>query len=116
MKILRLEMTPKYSLGLYKIIYEKNGFVQYKHLIDKEMYSTVFLSLMAEITELEIVQTKKNKSETENRIRAIKKQLKQEFGEYFLLTESPLHQAIKTGVIKLLPHMGGEHKAKVQII
>lgn len=112
----RIVNTPEFSLGLYKITYEKNGFVQYKHLIPREKYFSVFKPLMDEITDLEIAATKKNKQETEKRIKAIKRQLKEQFGEYWFLTESPLFEAIETGIIELLPHMGGQHKCKIEKI
>jgi len=106
-------MTPTLSEGYYKITYNKNGFVQYKHLVSEYNYHTIYKPLISWITDLEIAANKKN-GQNKIEISAIKKAVKEMFGDNWFLDVSPLFDAIETGVIILPPHQGGEHKCKIE--
>lgn len=103
------------TLGKYKITY-KNGFIQYKDLISYNDYETIIKPSNDKILDLEYLLSAKNKKEISSKIHSIKQELKQQFGDNWFLDKSPLYDAIKTGILSLPSHQGGDHKIKVELV
>lgn len=102
-------MTPKYSIGLYKITY-KNGFIQKKHLIPQKFYRQYknFNLTIAEMSET-TSKRKKNKDLIKNLV----EERNILFGDDFFTCQSPLGKAIKTGIICLPKIQGGCNVVKI---
>lgn len=93
-------------LSVYQITY-KNGFVQRKNLISHQDYLNIIKPLNAIIGELEA------SKKTERESKVLKRVISDLFGSEWFTDNSPLHEAIKTGILSLPPHQGGNHKCKL---
>ena len=88
------------TLGVY-ITYE-NGVKQEKNLVDHFVYENIIIPL-----QMVLLTAGKNKS------KKIKKDIERMFGEFWFTTESPLGKAIKTGILSLPKHQGGNTKCLI---
>lgn len=79
-------------IATYKITYQ-NGISQVKNLINHEAYIDKVRPCLELIDELKLTKNKKF-------IGIVKNYLKAEFGEHWFTNQSPLFEAIETGVIK----------------
>jgi nitrogen regulatory protein PII-like uncharacterized protein len=96
----------------YQITY-KNGVIQYKNLISREDYDNIYKSLLEKIYKIEI-NNSISKEEKNSKIRKIKSKLKELFGDEFFVVNSPLYNAIETGVLSLTTQQGGNHLIKIK--
>ena len=90
-----------------KITY-KNGFIQYKNVILQTEFKYVIKPKLEFAWLLEC----EGKKGSYDRAR---KQVEEKYGNY-ITTESPLHDAIATGILSLGKNQGGDHKIKVEFI
>lgn len=104
---------PNKAIAQYRITYERNGFVQYKWLIPSD---NTIKAKQNEILELEYSLNKHNRQEVNSKIAAIKKQLKEDYGEQYFTDKSYYWEAVTTGVISLPKHQGGDHKCKIELV
>lgn len=106
----------------YIIHYINNNVYQTKNLIKHEDYVEIIKPLYKEIISLESEQTKygkKNKNfiEIENKIKNIKKYIKEEFGEEFFTDESPIYiSSLNNGIMILPEWQGGKSKVELKVI
>lgn len=93
-------------LGIYKIVYN-NGFEQTKNLISHTDYIEIIKPISSIAANLELSKS------TRNEAKVLKKLLKNMFGDEWFTDNSPLFESIKTGILSLPKHQGGDHKIKV---
>lgn len=95
-------------IGRYRITYLENGFVQEKNLI----WDFDYQNIIKPARDLAYDWIKEGrKSEAEK----IETDIKETFGDFFT-TQSPMFDAIKTGIMVLPKCQGGEHKLKIELI
>jgi hypothetical protein len=95
-------------LGYYQITYASNGFIQDKQLVSKEDWDNILKPIKKAISIIE----DDNKGKQNEQSKMLKESLKIMFGDCNIcFTEgSPLHLSIKSGLISLPEHQGGDHK------
>ena len=103
------------SLGFYRIEYSEI-IQQTKHLISKEAYLS-YKSLKEQKHDLEINTSNKKKKEKEytEKINEINILLSP-FSDPFFVVDSPMYDAIKTGIITIDPPSGNAGSYPVKII
>lgn len=101
---------------MYRITYD-NGLVQEKRLISHFEYKTRIVPDQFIIHALTSIKVKDaNKMEAyKKQASAIKSALKKDYPEEYFTDQSPLFEAITTGVIDLSTHMGEKYKFKCKI-
>jgi hypothetical protein len=97
-------------LGTYTITYDGN-ISQEKNLIEHSDYICVIKPTNQKITELEMKQPLSNN--TKKKIKALKQELLEMFGENWFTNQSPLFEAMETGILSLPKQQGGDHNCKV---
>lgn len=95
-------------IAKYKITY-KNGIIQEKNLISHLDYIGIIKPYKEIIYTLE-------KEKLEKDANLLKTELKIMFGFEWFTDKSPLFEASKTGILKLLKSQGGDHFCKVECI
>ncbi len=94
-------------LGTYSIVYASNGFKQTKTLISHaDDYLAVIKPKYAQMSEYEYLKDYKKAN-------AIKKEIFELYGDSWFTDQSPLFEAVTTGLIRLL---NGEYKATVTLL
>lgn len=104
-------------IGKYKIEYNK-GFVQYKNLISIEVYSRYKeLNVLKSDLQSKMKGKREKDPNLVNQFKKVKEELKP-FSSPFFVVDSPMYEAIETGVIKIDPPSGnaGEYPAKFEKI
>jgi hypothetical protein len=98
-------------IGTYKITYDC-GTTQEKNLIDHNDFTTIIKPIKAEISDLESMANLAKKTDDKDlikvcksKIRELKRQLEETFGESWFTNKSPLFEASKTGKLEL-PYYG----------
>lgn len=106
------------KIGQVKITFH-NGSTQKRDVVTQESYESVYKVKKSAIQDLEseLNKVKDNKSEKylgiSKRIREIKSELSEIFGDNFITDGSPIHDAIKTKTLSLPPQQGGDKPCEV---
>lgn len=82
-------------LGVYKIHYLDYNIIQFKNLISHNDYLT---DIKPSYNEIDFYELKK---ETQALAKAIKKRLRETYGEHWFTDESPLFESAHSGCLKL---------------
>ena len=104
----------------YKITYlDYNNATQIKRLISVEEFACYKQLNNSKIEFESLIKDKKTPQdkvkELKQEVIAIKNQLK-EYSFPFFVDNSPLYDAIKTGILELTVHQGGKHNVKIELI
>lgn len=93
-------------IGQYRITYQR-GITQTMDLISQEDFENIIKVKLDEIYDFQVAK---------NNIAAalLKKEIKDEFGDNYFTTGSPIYKAFETGILSLPAHQGGEKKCKVE--
>jgi hypothetical protein len=99
------------ALGLYKVTYASNGFVQHKILISDSDWYSILKPLESAIHTLE------DNGKPTNESISLKQVIASLFGVGQFFKEGDLyHQSIKTGYISLPKTQGGDHSVSWELI
>jgi len=95
-------------LSSYNVTYLSNGFVQVKHIISREDFETILKPIKKSITMIE----DENNGRQNYHSKLLKESLKSMFGDFnnCYPVGCPLYSSIKTGILTLPKHQGGDHK------
>lgn len=101
-------MTPLLSRGEYSITYA-NGVIQKKHLITQYTFESI-------VKPIQDVIQKHKEEKKEGDAAKMKQHLKQMVGEDWFTDNSPIHEAISAGILRLPLSQGGDQKCIVVLI
>lgn len=95
-------------LNSYKVTYLSNGFVQDKHFISRDDWEIILKPIKKAIAMIE----DENNGRQNHHSKLLKDSLKSMFGDYnnCYPIGCPLHLSLKTGILSLPKHQGGDHK------
>jgi len=108
-------------LAIYRITYFDHNISQIKNLISYEEFINGYKPLKNEISEIESQLSELNKKSHKETISKLKKEksilekeLKEKYGNSIFVVNSPLYNAIETGILELPKTQGGKHNIKIE--
>lgn len=92
----------------YNVTYLSNGFVQVKHIISRDDWEIILKPIKKAIAMIE----DENNGRQNYHSKLLKDNLKSMFGDYnnCYPVGCPLYLSLKTGILSLPKHQGGDHK------
>lgn len=101
------------TLGRYQITYGC-GVTQQKDLIEHDDYVNIIKPTRVEIMELDMKTPQSNN--IKKKIKKLKNELLETFGDNWFTNQSPIYGALDTGILSLPNAQGGDHRCELKLL